>query len=59
MVIVVVVINLTIVNYFQLKVAGIAAIQKCETREQEIESITYHKWIKIIYLPIYIILTSG
>ena len=51
--------NLTIVNYFQLKVSGIAAIQRCTTREQELTTLKQLRWAMILYLPFFFVLTAA
>lgn len=56
---VVMVTSLAIVNYYQLKVAGIAAIQKCTTTEEEIATVKRLKYIVLIYLPVLCVSTLG
>jgi len=57
--VVVVISNLTIVNYFQLKIAGMAAVQRCTTPAQELETLRRVKTAVWIYLPTYIALTCA
>lgn len=54
----IIVLNLTTVNYFQLKIAGIAALQRCKTPEMEMKIVSRIKLAYRLYLPIYIFLTS-
>ena len=53
-----IIINLTIVNFFQLKITGIAAIQRSVTKEQELRTIRQFKWVLFIYLPIFIVVSG-
>ena len=55
---VVVIVNLTTLNYFQLKIAGIAAIQRCETPEQEAVTVERIRLAFWVYLPLYVFLTT-
>ena len=51
-------ISMTLINYFQLKIAGIAAIQRCKNREEEMKTIKQIKWAMLIYLPVYGIISA-
>ena len=53
----VVISNLAVVNYFQLKIAGMAAIERCTTLDKEMETLRRVKIANWIYLPFYILLT--
>ena len=50
------IVNALLINVFMLRVSYIAAILKCETKEEELRTDRRIAIIKIVYLPSYFIL---
>lgn len=47
--------NVFILNLFMLKIAGIAAMMRCQTQEEDFATLKLIKWAYIIYLPLYVV----
>ena len=50
------IVNALLINLFMLRVFSVAAILKCETKEEEIKQTKRVNLIKLVYLPAYFLL---